>query len=169
MNIDLFEDKDAWKKLDTKSLMKIIPNYFEFTGDIEHSAYLNWRFDSINNTENQFYEMGKAYLETAIQLVDICLKDNIDNKADIWIFPILFNVVHGIEIYLKGFNSQIRICLFNPQKPLIFQGFTPVFHSNLICLPLFLPLRAETRAIFYSPPTTLSSSLAEVRFASLVE
>ena len=66
-------------------------------------------------------------------------------------------------------DRQIPICLFNPQKPLIFQGFTPVFHSNLICLPLFLPLRAETRAIFYSPPTTLSSSLAEVRFASLVE
>ena len=64
---------------------------------------------------------------------------------------------------------QIGICLSNPQKPLIFQGFTPVFHSNLICLPLFLPLRAGTRATFYSPPTTLSSSLAEVRFASLVE
>lgn len=64
---------------------------------------------------------------------------------------------------------SITICLSNPQKPLIFQGFTPVFRSNLICLPLFLPLRAETRATFYSPPTTLSSSLAEVRFASLVE
>ena len=35
--------------------------------------------------------------------------------------------------------------------------------------PLFFPLRAETRETFcYSPPTTLSSSLAEVRFASLV-
>lgn len=66
-------------------------------------------------------------------------------------------------------RKEIAICLSNPQKPLIFQGFTPVFHSNLICLPLFLPLRAETRATFYSPPTTLSSSLAEVRFASLVE
>ncbi len=66
-------------------------------------------------------------------------------------------------------TRQIGICLSNPQKPLIFQGFTPVFRSNLICLPLFLPLRAETRATFYSPPTTLSSSLAEVRFASLVE
>ena len=34
---------------------------------------------------------------------------------------------------------------------MIFQGFTPVFHSNLICLPLFLPLRAETRANFLFP------------------
>ena len=80
---------------------------------------------------------------------------------------ILFrNCLSDISVQL---TQQIPICLSNPQKPLIFQGFTPVFHSNLICLPLFLPLRAETRATFYSPPTTLSSSLAEVRFASLVE
>ena len=109
MNIDLFENKDAWKLFDTKELMDIIPNYFEFSGNIENSAYLNWRFDFIRNTENQFYEMGKAYFETAITLIDDCLNDNIDKKDDIWIFPILFNVVHGTEIYLKGFNSQIRI------------------------------------------------------------
>ena len=57
MNIDLFENKDAWKLFDTKELMDIIPNYFEFSGNIENSAYLNWRFDFIRNTENQFYEM----------------------------------------------------------------------------------------------------------------
>ena len=109
MSVDLFENKDAWKSLDTKALMAIIPNYFEFTGDIENSAYLNWRFDIFHDTENQFYEMGKAYFETAIRLIDDCLSDNKDQKADIWIFPILFNIVHGTEIYLKGFNSQIRI------------------------------------------------------------
>lgn len=109
MSVDLFANKDAWKSLDTKALMDIIPNYFDFSGDIENSAYLNWRFDFIRETENQFYEMGKAYFETAISLIDDCLIDNKDKKADIWIFPILFNVVHGTEIYLKGFNSQIRI------------------------------------------------------------
>ena len=80
--------------------------------------------------------------------------------------------IEGRRYLRKGGDErthQIPIYLSNPQEPLIFQGFTPVFHSNLICLPLFLPLRAETRATFYSPPTTLSSSLAEVRFASLVE
>lgn len=41
MSVDLFENKDAWKSLDTKALMDIIPNYFEFSGDIENSAYLN--------------------------------------------------------------------------------------------------------------------------------
>lgn len=41
MSVDLFTDKDAWKSLDTKALMDIIPNYFDFSGDIEKSAYLN--------------------------------------------------------------------------------------------------------------------------------
>lgn len=109
MSVNLFENKNAWKLLDTKSLMNVIPNYFDSTGDVEKSAYLNWRFDFMRDTENQFYEMGKAYFETAIALIEICLSNNKDKKADIWIFPILFNIVHGTEIYLKGFNSQIRI------------------------------------------------------------
>lgn len=51
----------------------------------------------------------------------------------------------------------------------------PVFTRRFACFvfqpyvfALVLPLRAETRANFYSPPTTLFSSLAEVCFASLV-
>lgn len=109
MENDLFQDKDAWKKYTTKDLKKILPNYFEFTGDIERSAYLNWRFDAFTNTENRFYQLGIAYFQTSIKLIDECLIDNNDNKADIWIFPILFNVVHGSEVFLKGFNSQMEI------------------------------------------------------------
>lgn len=39
MSVNLFENKNAWKLLDTKSLMNVIPNYFDFTGDVEKSAY----------------------------------------------------------------------------------------------------------------------------------
>lgn len=109
MLTDLFDDKDNWKKYSSKELLQQLPDYFEWSGDIEKSAYLNWRFDFIRDLETQFYEMGKAYFETAIVLVDECIKNNCDKKADIWIFPILFNTVHGIEIYLKGFNSQIKV------------------------------------------------------------
>lgn len=109
MENDLFENKDNWENYSTEELIEILPNYFEWSGDIENSAYLNWRFDFSRDIENQFYEMGTAYFETAIALIDKCLENNNDKKADIWIFPILFNVVHGIEIYLKGFNSQIKI------------------------------------------------------------
>lgn len=109
MGTDLFSDKNAWEKISTDELSKELPSFFEDMGDIEKTAILNWRFDSMRDKENQFYEMGKAYLQTAIQLIDDCLDSNWDKKADSWIFPIMFNTVHGIEIYLKGFNSQIRI------------------------------------------------------------
>lgn len=109
MSTDLFNNKDAWKNISTDELSKELPSFFEDMGDIQKTAILNWRFDSMRDTENQFYEMGKAYLQTAVQLIDDCLENNHDKKADTWIFPIMFNTVHGIEIYLKGFNSQIRI------------------------------------------------------------
>lgn len=87
---------------------KELPSYFDFTGDINDTAYLNWRFDSTRTIPSQMSEMGNAYYETALHLLNECINDNIDNKADSWIFPILFNVVHGIEVFLKSFNSQIQ-------------------------------------------------------------
>ena len=43
---------------------------------------------------------------------------------------------------------QIPIYLLNPLKTLYFQGISPILCSNLMCFPLFLPLRAETRESF---------------------
>lgn len=82
---------------------------------------------------------------------------------------IALNVKEMVEIIHYNLpECKIHVYLLNPLKTPYFQGVSPVLCSNLMYLPLFLPLRAETRANFYSPPTTLSSSLAEVRFASLV-
>lgn len=100
---------DDFSDIPTNELMAKLPNYFKFNNNIKGTAYLNWRFDSISDIENQFFSMAKGYFETSIELIDNCIKDNILNKADIWIFPIMFNVVHGIEVYLKGFNSKYRI------------------------------------------------------------
>lgn len=100
---------DDLSDLETTELMDGLPNYFDFTGDMYKTAYLNWRFDIHRDLENQFYDMAKGYFETSLALIDDCISDNMGHKADIWIFPIMFNVVHGIEVYLKGFNSQYRI------------------------------------------------------------
>lgn len=100
---------DDLSDVETKELMNHLPNYFEFSGDVYKTAYLNWRFDFSRDIENQFFDMAKGYFETAIALLENCIADNQGHKADIWIFPILFNVVHGIEVYLKGFNSLYRI------------------------------------------------------------
>jgi hypothetical protein len=102
---------DDLSDIETKELMQELPNYFNFSGDISHTAYLNWRFDFNREIENQFFDMSKGYFETSIVLIEKCIDDNRDKKADIWIFPIMFNIVHGIEIYLKGFNSLYRIYL----------------------------------------------------------
>lgn len=100
---------DDLSDVSTPDLQKSLPNYFDFSGDILNSAYLTWRFDAKRDVEIKFYEMGKAYFSTSLALIDICLKENRDKKADTWIFPIMFHLVHGIEVYLKGFNSQYRI------------------------------------------------------------
>lgn len=100
---------DDLSDIETSKLMNSLPNYFDFSGDMQRTAYLNWRFEFNRDLENQFYDMAKGYFETSLSLIENCLSDNFGQKADIWIFPIMFNVVHGIEVYLKGFNSQYRI------------------------------------------------------------
>ena len=45
--------------------------------------------------------MANAYYECTIELIDRCLKDNLDKKLDTWIFPILYNISHSIELKLK--------------------------------------------------------------------
>lgn len=100
---------DDFSDISSKELIDTLPNYFNFSENFQTTAYLNWRFDFNRNLENKFFEMAKSYLETSITLIEQCIADNRDKKADAWIFPILFNVVHGIEVYLKGFNSLYRI------------------------------------------------------------
>lgn len=100
---------DDLSDIPSKELIVSLPNYFNFSRNIETTAYLNWRFDLNRDLEKKFFDMAKGYFETSIALIEQCLADNRDKKADIWIFPILFNVVHGIEVYLKGFNSLYRI------------------------------------------------------------
>lgn len=100
---------DDLSDLSTQELLESLPNFFDSTGnDIDRVAYLNWRLDKHTGLEEQFYNIGEGYFQAAIYLIDGCLKDNFKNSADIWIFPIMFNVIHGIEVYLKGFNSKYK-------------------------------------------------------------
>lgn len=101
---------DDLSDVSTQELLKDLPNYFEPLGnDINRVAYLNWRIDKHTDLEEQFNNIGEGYFQTAIYLIDGCLKDHFSHNADIWIFPIMFNVIHGIEVYLKGFNSKYRV------------------------------------------------------------
>lgn len=74
---------------------------FSYNTDINKNAYMNWRtnrFDDIHN----MHVLAEGFMTSAITLAQICLRDNHDKKADMLIFPILFNLNHGIEVYLKS-------------------------------------------------------------------
>ena len=72
-------------------------------------SFLNWRFSPHDSIEVQFCNLAEGYFEVANNLIEQCLDNNNDRKADIWIFPILFNIVHAVELYLKAINSMYPI------------------------------------------------------------
>lgn len=55
--------------------------------------------------------IGEAFFSSAYHLAEECLKDNSDKKAHSWIFPIMFDIIHGIEVYLKVINSVLFVIL----------------------------------------------------------
>lgn len=74
---------------------------FSRNEDVDKIAFLNWRIsydDEIRNLLN----MADGFMLSAIRLARMCLINNGDKSADILIFPMLTNVNHGIELYLKG-------------------------------------------------------------------
>lgn len=66
---------------------------------------------SISNTLNSIKQITNEliWLKKSIE-------DNDDKKADILIFPILFNANHAIELYLKALNWSLNIILDNGKK-----------------------------------------------------
>lgn len=92
------------QETDWQELLSELPNFFDDTYSSK-SAYLNWRIYPHQDVETQFFNLGEGYFEVAVSLIEQCIENNKSRRADIWIFPILFNIVHGIELYLKGFNS----------------------------------------------------------------
>lgn len=92
-------------------LAKAMDTFFSKNSDIDKTAYMNWRISFQNGTGGQFFTISEGYAESAISLVNECLKDNSDKKADAWIFPILHCIVHSIELALKSTIFYLDILL----------------------------------------------------------
>ena len=86
-------------------------------------AFLNWYFEDQKNTNSilqnkqvdsiQFYIMGNSYIASSLYLLkNILDKNNKYNVADHLIFPIFFNLTHGLECWLKASISSITF-LYN--------------------------------------------------------
>lgn len=109
MNFKSIEFVD-WDTGSVKKYSRTLDTIFQYNEDIDKTAYLNWR-TSGTNPRRQFVVIGESYFSSAYCLIQQCLEDNIDHKADAWIFPIMFNIVHGIEVYLKAINASLNISL----------------------------------------------------------
>ncbi|MFD4931854.1 hypothetical protein ACFWMS_23705 [Peribacillus butanolivorans] len=83
-------------------------NVFSYNADIEKNAYLNWRTSKHDHIHNMIV-LADGFMSAATLLAKQVLLDNVDKKADLLIFPILFNANHGIEVYLKAISWSLNI------------------------------------------------------------
>lgn len=83
--------------------------------DITKTSYLNWRINDGRDIEN-LMAMADGFLDSAKSLTSSCLTDNSDKKADILIFPILTNLNHGIELYLKAMIWILNALMGNKSR-----------------------------------------------------
>jgi hypothetical protein len=88
---------------------------FSYNSDVDKNAYMNWRIDRHNNINNMI-TIADGYMKASILLAKQSIADNDDKKADILIFPILFDANHAIELYLKAINWSLNILLDNGKK-----------------------------------------------------
>ena len=74
---------------------------FSYNPDVQKNAYLNWRTDTEDQTQN-LYVIAADYADAAITLINVILEDNRDKKADALIMPILYCIDQSIELYMKA-------------------------------------------------------------------
>ena len=82
-------------------------------------AFLNWNFDNSLGGKNNVsqliqdnFVMGNAYMGNAVlSLYSILCSENYCSTADVLIFPIMFDLWHGVELWLKSSVDAIYYIL----------------------------------------------------------
>lgn len=120
MNLQTIDFSD-FNTEDVEQYAQKMDSIFQYNQNVEKTAYLNWRSNKYTNQRRQLVVMGDNFFSSAYNLLQQCINDNGDKIADSWIFPIMFNIVHGIEIYLKAINVILNIVL-NEQNQVIQGG-----------------------------------------------
>lgn len=92
--------------MNIKLIIHFMKAIFSRNDDVNKIAFVNWRMNH-ESTPSYMINMADGYMRSAIILAKQCLICNSDKKADIIIFPILMNVNHGIELYLKAMNWML--------------------------------------------------------------
>ena len=95
-----------------------------------------------------------SYLESNTKILY-----NIEKSNNLLAFPSI-QIMKQLDKFKFIYLILLKRCIFN--------AFRLPCVPTLCIFPCFCPYEPKQGKVFYSPPTTLSSSLAEVRFASLV-
>ena len=88
-------------------LAKKMETVFDSNANDRKNAYLSWRMKGRNISE-RFKQLSNGYFQVSQNIIEELLKNNLDRQADIQIFPVLFGIVHGIELSLKALNYDIN-------------------------------------------------------------
>ena len=134
----MFYEKIDYDKI--PKLAKAMETFFCTNPSIDKTAYMNWRISFHRGTGGQFFAISEGYAESAISLINECLNDNSDKKADAWIFPILHCIVHSIELALKAIIFHLEILL--EDKPSI-EGKHDIKQLNQTAISKLLKLKSQ--------------------------
>lgn len=88
---------------------------FSYNADIDKNAYMNWRTSHHDHINNMIV-IADGFMNSALLLAKSALEDNVDKKADVIIYPMLFNANHAIELYLKALTWTLNILMNNDNK-----------------------------------------------------
>lgn len=88
---------------------------FSYNIDINKNAYMNWRTNKHEHINNMIV-IAKGFMMSSIILAEQMVDNNKNKRADIIIYPILFNANHAIELYLKAITWTLNAILDKDEK-----------------------------------------------------
>lgn len=88
-------------KENLEKLHREVDIYLEDKHDNPYYAYLNWRV-SDGGKGYKFKEIAEGYLVSSILVLSKSIENHTERLGDATIFSIIFNILHGIELYLKS-------------------------------------------------------------------
>lgn len=95
--------------------MKEYKRVFQGNPDFNKSAFLNWRIEK-NDRIGNLISIGQGFIKSSKYTLELCIEDNSEKVADELIFPILTNLNHGIELYLKALIWTLNFIKSNDQN-----------------------------------------------------
>lgn len=76
---------------------------------------MNWLTQKHSHIQN-FKYFAEGYISSAISLIELCLNDNKDHKADTYIYPIIFLINQAVELYEKSILLSLNVLLDKKER-----------------------------------------------------